>query len=86
MKRIRHTAEKIIRKLKTAEQLIVQGKTVADIRRAIEVTQPTFHRWKQQCGGMQAEEAKRLTQLEPPEKSQKRRPTKWFNLGRSAPA
>jgi putative transposase len=48
MKRIRHTAEQIIRKLKTAEQLIAQGKTVADICRAIEVTQPTYHRWKQQ--------------------------------------
>ena len=30
----------------------------------IEVTQPTYHRWRQQFGGMQAEEAKRLTQLE----------------------
>ena len=64
MKRIRHTAEQIIRKLKTAEQLTAQGKTVADVCRAIEVTQSTYHRWKQQYGGMQAEEAKRLTQLE----------------------
>ena len=55
MKRIRHTAEQIIRKLKTAEQLIAQGKTVADVCRAIEFTQPTYHRWKQQYGGMQAE-------------------------------
>jgi hypothetical protein len=30
MKRTRHTAEQIIRKLKTAKQLIAQGKTVAD--------------------------------------------------------
>ena len=35
MKRTRHTAEQIIRKLKTAEQLIAQGKTVADVCRAI---------------------------------------------------
>ena len=33
MKRTRHTAEQIIRKLKTAEQLIAQGKTVADVCR-----------------------------------------------------
>jgi len=64
MKRTRHTAEQIIRKLKTAEQLIAQGKTVADVCRVIEVTQPTYHRWRQQYGGMQAEEARRLTQLE----------------------
>jgi transposase InsO family protein len=42
MKRTRHTAEQIIRKLKTAEQLIAQGKTVADVCRVIEVTQPTY--------------------------------------------
>ena len=44
MKRIRHRAEKISRKLKTAEQLIAQGKRVADVYRAIEVTQTTYHR------------------------------------------
>ena len=64
MKRTWHTAYQIIRELKTAEQLIAQGKTVADVCRVIEVTQPTYHRWRQQYGGMQAEEAKRLTQLE----------------------
>ena len=41
MKRTRHTAEQIIRKLKTAEQLIAQGKTVVEVCRVIEVTQPT---------------------------------------------
>jgi hypothetical protein len=30
----------------------------------IEVTQPTYHRWRQQYGGMQAEEARWLIQLE----------------------
>ena len=64
MKRTRHTAEQIIRKLKTAEQLIAQGKTVVEVCRVIEVTQPAYHRWRQQYGGMQAEEARRLTQLE----------------------
>ena len=39
MKRIRHTPEQNIRKLKTAEQRIAQGKTVADGGRVIEVTQ-----------------------------------------------
>jgi putative transposase len=65
MKRIRHTpvaagfseGVQIIRKLKTAEQLIAQGKTVADVCRALEVSHPTYHRWRQLYGGMQAEEA-----------------------------
>lgn len=62
MKRTRHTPEQIIRKLKMADQLRAQGKTVADVCRVLEVAQPTFHRWRQQYGGMKAEEAKRLTQ------------------------
>jgi putative transposase len=37
---------------------------VADVSRVIEVTQPTCHRWRQRYGGMQVEEARRLTQLE----------------------
>jgi len=41
MKRTRHTTEQIIRKLKTADQLIALGKSVADVRRVIELTQPT---------------------------------------------
>jgi len=64
MKRTRHTPEQIIRKLKTGEQLLAQGKTIADVCRALEVFQPTYHRWRQLYSGMQAEEAKRLTQLE----------------------
>jgi putative transposase len=43
MKRTRHTAEQIIRKPKIAEQLIAQGKTVAEINRVLEVTQPPHH-------------------------------------------
>jgi putative transposase len=64
MKRTRHKPEQIIRKLKTADQLIAQGKTVSDVCRVLEVAQPTYHRWRQLYGGMKAEEAKRLTQLE----------------------
>ena len=43
MKRIRHTADQIIRKFKTAEQLITQGKTVDDVCRAIEITTSTAY-------------------------------------------
>ena len=38
MKRKRHTPELIIRKLRTAEQLLNQGQTVADVCRALEVS------------------------------------------------
>ena len=64
MKRTRHTPEQIIRKLKTADQLLAQGQTVVDACLVLEDSQPTYHRWRHLYGGMQAEEAKRLTQLE----------------------
>lgn len=57
MKRTRHTAEQIIRKLKAAEQLIAQGKTVAEVCRVIEVSQQTYHRWRQQYGAGSVKEA-----------------------------
>ena len=64
MKRKRQTTEQIIRKLKTADQLLAQGQTVADACRVLEVSQPTYHRWRQLYGGMKATEAKRLKELE----------------------
>jgi len=64
MNRTRHTAEQIIRKLKTAEHLLAQGQTVADACGVLEVSQPTYHRWRHFYGEMKAEEAKRLSQLE----------------------
>ncbi|MCP9900004.1 transposase [Cyanobium sp. Cruz CV13-4-11] len=41
MKRKRHTPEQIIRKLRTAEQLLNQGQTVADVCRTLEVSAPS---------------------------------------------
>ena len=60
----RHNPEQIIRKLRTAEQLLNQGQIVADVCRALEVSAPTYHRWQQLYGGMKATEAKRLKELE----------------------
>ena len=72
MKLTSHSAEQISRtqyhriseEQCTAELLIAQGKTVDDVYRMNEVTQPIHHRWRQQSRDMQAEEARRLTQLE----------------------
>ena len=61
MKRTRHTGEKIIPKFKTAEQLMGQGKTVLEVCRIVDETQSTYQRWLKQYGGIQVEEARRLT-------------------------
>jgi hypothetical protein len=41
----------------TAEQLITQAKSVIDVCRVLSVTQSPYHRWRQQYGGTQTENA-----------------------------
>jgi transposase-like protein len=52
--------ERIIRMLRTDEQLLNQGQAVADVCRVLEVSPATYHRWQHLYGGMKATEAKRL--------------------------
>jgi transposase-like protein len=40
------------------------GKDVAAVLQALEVSEATYLRWRNQYGGMKAEEAKRLKELE----------------------
>ena len=40
------------------------GKDEAAVLQALEVSQATYDRWRKQFGGMKAEEAKRLKELE----------------------
>jgi hypothetical protein len=63
-RRKRHTPEQIVRKLRDAEAMLNVGKHEAAVLQALEVSQATFDRWRNQYGGMKAEEAKRLTELE----------------------
>jgi transposase-like protein len=63
-KRKRHTAEQIVRKLQEADRLLNAGKTVAHVYQSLEVSEATYHRWRNQYGGMKCEEAVRLKNLE----------------------
>jgi len=60
----RHTPEQIIRKLREADTMLAVGKTIGQVVQVLEISEQTFHRWRQQYGGMKAEEAKRLKTLE----------------------
>jgi len=60
----RHTPEQIIRKLREAEGMIAAGKTIGQVVQALEISEQTFHRWRNQYGGMKAQEMKRLKELE----------------------
>jgi len=60
----RHTPEQIIRKLREADTMLAADKTIGQVVQALEISEQTFHRWRNQYGGMKAEEAKRLKILE----------------------
>jgi putative transposase len=64
MARRRHTPEQIIRKLREADRLLGEGADVAAVARHLEVSEQTYHRWRNQFGGMKADDAKRLRDLE----------------------
>lgn len=64
MKRKRHSPEQIIKKLRDADAMFASGKTIGQACQALEVSEQTFHRWRNQYGGMKAGEAKRLKELE----------------------
>ena len=63
MNKKRHNPEQIIRKLREAERLKAEGKTVAEICQALEISDQTYHRWKAGYGG-DANVARRIKELE----------------------
>jgi len=64
MKGKKHKPEQIIKKLRDADAMLASGKTIGQVCQALEVSEQTFHRWRNQYGGMKAGEAKRLKELE----------------------
>ena len=64
MKSKRHSPEQVIRKLAEGDKLLNEGATVAEVARNFVITETTWHRWKNQYGGMKALDAKRLKELE----------------------
>jgi transposase-like protein len=64
MARKRYTAEQIIGHLRQAEVLLGQGKSMADMLRALDVTSNTYYRWRKEYGGLGLDQARRLKELE----------------------
>jgi len=64
MKRTRHTPEQVIRKLRDAERMLAEGKSIAELAKELGVSENTYHRWRNQYGGMKANDVKRLKELE----------------------
>ncbi len=64
MKKRQHTPEQIVRKLREADRMLGEGSTVVVVCKHLEVTEQTYYRWRNQYGGMKADDAKRLKELE----------------------
>ncbi|MCG8585066.1 MAG: transposase [Pirellulales bacterium] len=60
----RHSPERITKKLREADAMLATEKTIGQVCQSLEVSEQTFHRWRNQYGGMKAEEAKRLKELD----------------------
>ena len=63
MKKNRHTPEQIIRKLREAEAKLAGGASTPEVARELGVSEATFHRWRNQYGGMKEDAMKRLKEL-----------------------
>jgi putative transposase len=64
MKGKKHTPEQIVGKLREADAELNGGATIGQVCQKLGITETTFHRWRNQYGGMKSEGAKRLRELE----------------------
>ena len=64
MSRRRHTPEQVVRKLREADRLLGEGIELPEVFKQLEVSEQTYYRWRNQFGGMKADDVKRLKELE----------------------
>jgi putative transposase len=64
MPKKRYTPEEIVAKLRQVDVVVSQGQNIADAIRQIGVNEVTYYRWRQEYGGLKADQVKRLKELE----------------------
>ena len=64
MARRRHTPDQILAKLRDADVMLSSGMSLDETCKQLEISLPTYHRWRNQYGGMKGPEMKRLKELE----------------------
>ena len=60
----KHNGTQIVAKLRQADVLIGQGKSIPEVCREIEVSEQTYYRWRQKYGGMSPEMVKEFRGLQ----------------------
>lgn len=63
-KQRRYTPRQIINKLREAEALIGQGKTIGDGCTSVGCNRANHYRWRNEYGGMKTTQARKLKELE----------------------
>jgi putative transposase len=64
MARKRHSAEDIVKLLRTIEIDLSKGLSVESCCRKLGISDVTYHRWKREYGGLRVDQAKRLKEIE----------------------
>ena len=64
MSRKRFTPEQVIHKLRQAEVELANGQRMAQVCKTLAISEQTHYRWRRECGGLCADQAKRLKELE----------------------
>jgi putative transposase len=62
--RKRHKPEQVILLLRQAEADLAQGTPLAVVCQTLQISEQTFYRWRAQFGGLKADDARRLKELE----------------------
>ena len=64
MPRKRYSPEQIISKLREAEVLLSQGRSVSQASKQLGVSDQTYYRWRREYGGMRTLQVHKLKDLE----------------------
>ena len=63
-RRRKYSAEQIVTKLREAEVLLSQGKTITEASKVLEISEQTYYRWRREYGVMDTSQAKKFKELE----------------------
>ena len=64
MPRKRYNAEEITHKLREADVLLSQGRSIGQVSKRLGIAEQTYYRWRKAYGGMKVDQARRLKELE----------------------